>query len=988
MMILNKINIRNNGKFIITKVPEEYCECLFVFQQFRFFFSMHGNRYSPANLADVDATGLPDYVLNLMHQLVVAHAILVDLVGLPDIFKEGRFYDVEFRYLDIYLDDIPVKHGIASANAYSSSEPILRDSSFEGQSIKLILHRELGKKTLTPLHELFHIFQYAMTPFNNVWFMEGLARWAQQLMQLKPAKGDTLPLNNYEIQLLLNKWHEAESFWIRLDQLCMKKSKRTLPKELAECGLVINTQVAYGGFVQAFLKDCNLQTKCLMQEQKARELVPGNEWERLEKRSANNNPYIFRAIVNAIVEQNPPLDPELDAFLKLAKNYAYSGIELFDTFKIQSLMTLLRKLEIGKVFNQDNPFQVTNYFEPVTGTLSWSKVSLHQKFMSEKDFQALWPIRNLIGTLDISNFDNITVLTGLDNIESIEGDLIISGTSIHHLDGFNRLKRVKGKIILSNNLLLRQINGFNSLQTIDQELVISENPQLEVLNGFNSLSDVKKGVLKIENCKKLATINGFSSLKRTNGITLNSLGISNINFLKNLFHQHPHYNGAIKITSTKLSNLDGLASLVSTTSSLYLHANQLENLCGLESLVEVGASLSLSSNYLADISQLKKLTRVNGMLGLAYNKLKSLDGLENLKYLKSVNWNQQQIRTLVIQGNPQLINLNALKNILEANKNLVVYTDNLAQYKVYPEPTAPFYQNGFQVYDTSLQNLVESNLIEFSCLKEMPVILFPSMGPSWTLNILKNTFCHALIFDFKDVGTVISFCKKNYINIIFPTTISSTKFLLKYRNEFLQAGINFLIPENDVLNILQNKLSFYKAMKDYGFGNFIPEIYENIDQVKFPCIKKNVSSSGGKHQVIIHKKEDIGNEASDAEVFCEYFKGNTEYATNIMYADGKALYCVTFEKKANSEFYILGTDNNKYDTVENKLVSTPFIDTFEKILALFKYKGFCCFDYKIVDGIPKIFEINPRLGYSNTLDKEALFNSIQAYYRAVLNHNS
>lgn len=984
-MQLSKANILRQGEMITRAVPEPHCECLFTFQVFRFFFSKRRGRNSPNDLNDSSSSGLPDYILDIVHQLVVVHNIFVDVLELPDIFKEGRFYNAGVRYLDIYLDNIPVEHGIASTREYSSTEPVLAGRITEDKSLKLILHRSLPAHTRTPVHELFHLFQYAITPFNNIWFMEGLARWAQQLIQLSPAREETLPLDRYTMESLLTKWHDAESFWNRLDHLCRKESRNTLPDTLAGCELPINTQVLFGGFMQTFLKHCRARTNELVQEQYSRQLTGINVWPRLEKRSANNNPYIFRAIMDAVEEQRPLPEPELDAFLKIAKSYAYVDPAYFCTSDIQALMRLLQKLEIGHVYLREDGFLVSDYFEPMTGALSCKILILNQNNITEKELQPLCLVRVLIGSLDISDLPELTSITGLENLESIEGSLRIDGTGIHSLNGFNQLERVKGKVEISNNPSLRFINGFNTIQTIDHELVISQNPQLESINGFNALRDIKKGAMIIENSANLSVINGFSSLRKTMGIVLRKLGISDVNFLANLFKQQPHFGGAIKITGCRLSKLGGLSGLVSTKSSLYLHANQLENLGGLESLVEVGASFSLSSNRLSDISQLSSLTRINGMLGLAYNRLITLDGLQNLKYLKTVKWGHQ-FRTLIFQGNPELSDISALANVVESTKNLIAYTDKPPQYSVQPGPTAPFYENTLQIYDTSIQDAQPVKSFKSPQRGTAPAILFPSMGSSWTVNILKNSFCRPCIFDFTEVGSVVSYCRENNLNVAFPTTISALKFLQKHGDELLRTGIKFLVPGIDALNVLENKRKFYQAMVKYGFGKYVPEMYDNTDTLKFPCIKKNESGSGGKHQVIVHDKESIGT-VSGKELFCEYFMGDTEYATNILFVNNKVNYHVTFEKKTNSEFYILGVGDNRYSAVANKLVNSQFIDLFEQILIRFKYQGFCCFDYKIVNGIPKIFEINPRLGYSNSLHADALFNSIKAYYGAVSTNN-
>lgn len=980
-MQLSKANIVRQGELITRAVPEPHCECLFTFQVFRFFFSKRRGRNSPYDLNDSRSSGLPDYILDIVHQLVAARNMFVDMLELPDIFKEGRFYNAGVRYLDIYLDNIPVEHGIASTREYSSAEPVLAGRITEDKSLKLILHRNLPAHTRTPIHELFHLFQYAVTPFNNIWFMEGLARWAQQLIQLSPAREETLPLDRYAMESLLTKWHDAESFWNRLDRLCRKESRNTLPESLAGCELPINTQVLFGGFMQTFLKHCRVRTNELVQEQYSRQLTGINVWPRLEKRSANNNPYIFRAIIDAVEEQCPLPEPELDAFLKIAKSYAYVDPAYFCSSDIQALMRLLQKLEIGHVSLREDGFLVSDYFEPMTGALSCKALILKQNNITEKELQPLCLVRVLIGSLDISDFPELTSITGLENLESIEGSLRIAGTGIHSLNGFNQLERVKGKVEISNNPSLRFINGFNTIQTIDHELIMSQNPQLESINGFNSLEEIKKGALTIENSPDLSSIKGFSSLRKIRGLVLSKLGIATIRFLSGLFELQPYFDGAIKITGCRLSTLSGLDKLISTKSSLYLHNNRLGNLCGLESLVEVGASFSLSSNRLTDISQLRSLTKVNGMLGLAYNRLKTLDGLQNLRFLKTVKWGQQ-VRTLILQGNPELKDISALANVVESTRNLIAYTDSPTQYTIQPEQSAPFYLNSLQIFDTSIQNVQPANMFKPGKYAPAPAILFPAMGDSWTANILKNSFCRPCIIEFNNAGGVISHCRENNVNVIFPTTISGLKFLQKNREELLQAGLKFLIPGRDVLDLLQNKRTFYQTMVKYGFDKFIPQLYGHPDALQFPCIKKNESGSGGKNQVIVYDREGIGR-LTGKELFCEYLTGNIEYATNILFVNNTVNYHVSFEKKANSNFYILGVGDNRYSEVGSKLVPCQCLDIFEQILARFRYQGFCCFDYKIVEGLPKIFEINPRLGFSNSIHTDALSASIKAYYEVV-----
>jgi predicted ATP-grasp superfamily ATP-dependent carboligase len=50
---------------------------------------------------------------------------------------------------------------------------------------------------------------------------------------------------------------------------------------------------------------------------------------------------------------------------------------------------------------------------------------------------------------------------------------------------------------------------------------------------------------------------------------------------------------------------------------------------------------------------------------------------------------------------------------------------------------------------------------------------------------------------------------------------------------------------------------------------------------------------------------------------------------------------------------------------------SPYPDLFAQILTRLDYEGTACFNYKIANGQPMIFEINPRFGGSLTQDVTA-----------------
>ncbi|WP_429036412.1 hypothetical protein [Aeromonas media] len=103
------------------------------------------------------------------------------------------------------------------------------------------------------------------------------------------------------------------------------------------------------------------------------------------------------------------------------------------------------------------------------------------------------------------------------------------------------------------------------------------------------------------------------------------------------------------------TNVDFLSGVEELRHNLYLNGNKIENLKGMRSI--------------------KKAFHHN--LVLSENKLKSLDGLENLR----------QIRRLDVHGNPELVDISAIRNIELYG---VVYVDDVRQYKIKPPKGSPF----------------------------------------------------------------------------------------------------------------------------------------------------------------------------------------------------------------------------------------------------------------------------------------------------------
>jgi predicted ATP-grasp superfamily ATP-dependent carboligase len=196
-------------------------------------------------------------------------------------------------------------------------------------------------------------------------------------------------------------------------------------------------------------------------------------------------------------------------------------------------------------------------------------------------------------------------------------------------------------------------------------------------------------------------------------------------------------------------------------------------------------------------------------------------------------------------------------------------------------------------------------------------------------------------------------------DLIIPLLIRDVRLAQKSR-ELLENNL-IKIPSEDVVNLCDNKYLFNATLVRKGFENFVPKIGTDLP-LPF-MLKKKVTWAGDFCYAITNAEQKAKyNELINSEdYFCqEVIDGVHEYATHILFKDGKIVETLTVEYTFYDEVPINGKSSFAY----TKIVKCKHLDTFASILNAIGYEGLCCFDYKIKAGKPKIFEINPRFGGS------------------------
>ena len=67
------------------------------------------------------------------------------------------------------------------------------------------------------------------------------------------------------------------------------------------------------------------------------------------------------------------------------------------------------------------------------------------------------------------------------------------------------------------------------------------------------------------------------------------------------------------------------------------------------------------------------------------------------------------------------------------------------------------------------------------------------------------------------IKKILSLCKKNKINFIFPIHSKEIELFSKYRNIFLNKKIGILIDKLSNIKLLNNKIKFYEFLKQANF---------------------------------------------------------------------------------------------------------------------------------------------------------------------------
>lgn len=190
-------------------------------------------------------------------------------------------------------------------------------------------------------------------------------------------------------------------------------------------------------------------------------------------------------------------------------------------------------------------------------------------------------------------------------------------------------------------------------------------------------------------------------------------------------------------------------------------------------------------------------------------------------------------------------------------------------------------------------------------------------------------------------------------DVVVPLTCPEIAHLSAHHPDLCPGKI--LAPSVELLRLTDDKPQFNDFLRSHGYGENLPG-----PAVAPPYLLKKRIDSWGMHTRIIH---DEGPVAFDPDCYFtqELVPGSIEYVTHILAKRGTIAFHQSFAYTFAQDRYVKSMACSPQATHRTH---TEHLPLFQSIVADLAFTGFCCFNFKVVNGVVKIFELNPRMGAS------------------------
>lgn len=243
-----------------------------------------------------------------------------------------------------------------------------------------------------------------------------------------------------------------------------------------------------------------------------------------------------------------------------------------------------------------------------------------------------------------------------------------------------------------------------------------------------------------------------------------------------------------------------------------------------------------------------------------------------------------------------------------------------------------------------------------------------------------------VVRDAAEADTTIAYMKRHNLTAVIPTTYPQMRALAAAYGKFARAGIKVVSsPDATHVETFDDKARFVRFMLDQGLEDLIPEVYvvgggaghggvDELAEIRYPCIAKPGVGFGGQGSSVHLDPRSPVNlsrfKPGESFVVQRFVPGPIEFGGHFYLESGDIKRCVYYEGRRDAAQHI--QRGRLAPNAYTKHATIPQHDAFADLFARLDYTGFACVDFKVEDGVPKIFEINPRLGGTLVHDAQDL----------------
>lgn len=165
---------------------------------------------------------------------------------------------------------------------------------------------------LTPAHEYFHLVQYGYNMFKRSWYLEGMARWSENVLARHQSKLGVLPGTVNDLEALFQSGYRAVSTWYALIDHCDDSTPFVrVPEHLSSLAyrtgkpVVADTLIPGANFIRRVLETYD----ALDDEVSEREGLPEHRWPEKVQRDSSHDMRMWQALAAICAKDLNPANP-------------------------------------------------------------------------------------------------------------------------------------------------------------------------------------------------------------------------------------------------------------------------------------------------------------------------------------------------------------------------------------------------------------------------------------------------------------------------------------------------------------------------------------------------------------------------------------------------------------------------------------------------------------------------------------------------------